>query len=129
VHDISRETKVAVYQAIVLYGCETLTLYQRSVCRLDQFHPHCLHKISRIKWQDRVWVTNTDGTTGIEAFLLKAQLRWVGHVMHAHDVTNRIPALECDCLACAKTVAFQSRYSVDNSQLVAVHGVGLSGDT
>jgi len=92
VHDISRETKVAVYQAVVittlLYGCETWTLYRRSICRLDQFHRHCLHKIAGIKWQDRV--TNTDvlptcGTTGIEAFLLKAQLRWVGHIMHMPD--------------------------------------------
>jgi len=81
VHNISRETKVAVYQAVVittlLYGCETWTLYQRSIRRLDQFHLCCLCKIPGIKWQDRV--TNTDvlyiyGTTGIEAFLLKAQL-------------------------------------------------------
>jgi len=71
----------AVYQAIVittlLYGCETWTLYRRSIRRLEQFHLCCLHKIAGIKWQDRV--TNTDvlstcGITGSEAFLLKAQL-------------------------------------------------------
>jgi len=96
VHNISRETKVAIYHAIVittlLYGCETWTLFRRSVRRLDQFHLRCLRKIDGIKWQDRV--TNTDvlhicGTMGIEAFLLKAQLQWVGHVMRMPD--SRIP--------------------------------------
>ena len=85
-----------MYQAVVLttllYGCETWTLYRRSICRLDQFHLRCLRKIAGIKWQDRV--TNTDvlqtcGITGIEALLLKAQLRWAGHVMRMPD--DRIP--------------------------------------
>jgi len=35
VHDVSRETKIAVYHAVVLtillYGCETWTLYRHSV--------------------------------------------------------------------------------------------------
>ena len=66
-----------------------------SVCpirRLDQFHLRCLRKIARVKWQDRI--PNTDvlnicGIMGIEAFLLKAQLRWVGHIMRMPD--SRIP--------------------------------------
>ena len=96
VHDVSRETKIAVYQAVVLttllYGCETWTLYRRSIRRLDQFHLRCLRKIAGIKWQDRV--TNTEvlqicNITGIEPFLLKAQLRWTGHVMRMPD--SRIP--------------------------------------
>ena len=63
-----------------------------SVRRLDQFHLCCLRKIAGIKWQDRV--TNTDVLqicciTGIEVFLLKAQLRWAGHVMRMPD--DRIP--------------------------------------
>jgi len=45
-----------------------------------------------VKWQDRI--PNTDvlktcGIMGIEAFLLKAQLRWVDHIMHMPD--SRIP--------------------------------------
>ena len=95
-HDVSRETKVAVYQAVVLttllYGCETWALYRRSVRRLDQFHLRCLRKIVGIKWQDKL--TNTEvlqicGITGIKAFLLQAQLRWVGHLMRMPD--DRIP--------------------------------------
>ena len=63
-----------------------------SVCALmlslDQFHLRYLRKIARVKWQDRT--PNTDvlnicGIMGIEAFLLKAQLRWVGHIMRMPD--------------------------------------------
>jgi len=76
----------------LLYGCETWTLYRRSIRRLDQFHLRCLRKIARVKWRDRISntdVLNTCGIMGIEAFLLKAQLRWVGHIMRMPD--SRIP--------------------------------------
>ena len=79
-------TKIAVYQAVVLstllYGCESWVLYRRSVRRLDEFHMRCLRKIAGIKWQDRgpnTEVLRLCGSSGIEAFLLAAQLRWVGH--------------------------------------------------
>jgi len=84
--------KIAVYQAVVLstllYGCESWVLYRRLVRRLDEFHMRCLRNIAGIKWQDRV--PNTEvlrlcGISGIEAFLLAAQLRWVGHVVRMDD--------------------------------------------
>jgi len=86
------EKKIAVYQAVVLttllYGCMTWTLYCRSIQRLDQFHLCCLRKIAHVKWQDRIPntdVLNVCDIMGIEAFLLKAQLRWVGHIMRMPD--------------------------------------------
>jgi len=118
VHDVSGETKVAVYQAVVLttllHGCETWTLYRRSIRRLDQFHLRCLRRTAGIKWQDRL--TNTDvlqicGITGIEAFLLYSKDSYDG------------PVMSCIC----QTIASQSRYSEDNSWPVPVHSVGLSG--
>ena len=95
-HSVALLTKIAVYQAVVLstllYGCESWVLYRRSVRRLDEFHMRCLHKVAGIKWQDRV--PNTEvlricGSSGTEAFLLAAQLCWVGHVVRMED--DRIP--------------------------------------
>ena len=95
-HSVALLTKVAVYQAVVLstllYGCESWVLYRRSVRRLDEFHVRCLRKIPSIKWQDRLSnkeVLRLCGSSGIEAYFLAAQLRWVGHVVRMED--DRIP--------------------------------------
>ena len=95
-HSVSLPIKLTVYQAVVLstllYGCESWVLYRRSVRKLDEFHMRCLRRIASINWQDRV--PNTEvlhlcGTTGIEAFLLQAQFRWVVHEVRMQD--DRIP--------------------------------------
>ena len=95
-HGIRLETKIAVYRAVVLttllYGCESWTLYRRHIAKLDQFHLRCLRKIAHIKWQDMV--PNTDvldrcQISGIEALIMRAQLRWTGHVIRMED--TRIP--------------------------------------
>ena len=54
--------------------------------------PSPLSATARVKWQDRIPNTdllNTCGIMGLEAFLLKAQLRWLGHIMRMPD--SRIP--------------------------------------
>jgi len=89
-----------VYQHVTHYAinsvcvcvCVCLDTLPTITRRLDQFHLCCLHKIAGIKWQDGV--TNKDvlqicGITGIEALLLKAQLRWAGHIVRMPD--DRIP--------------------------------------
>jgi len=66
--------------------------YRHQIRKLDQFHMRCLRSIARIKWQDRVpntSVLENCGLTGIEAMLLQAQFRWVGHVVRMPD--TRIP--------------------------------------
>jgi len=83
----------AVVLTTLLYGCESWTLYRRSIRRLDQFHLRYLRKIARVKCQGRIPntdVLNTCGRPimGIEAFLLKAQLRWVGHIMRIYFLDN-----------------------------------------
>ena len=50
----------------------------------DQFHLCCLRRIAGVKWQERVPNTDVLRTCqmpGIEAHLLQAQFRWVGHVV------------------------------------------------
>eukprot|EP00745_Piridium_sociabile_P040226 TRINITY_DN767_c0_g1_i3.p1 TRINITY_DN767_c0_g1~~TRINITY_DN767_c0_g1_i3.p1 ORF type:complete len:1045 (-),score=247.16 TRINITY_DN767_c0_g1_i3:182-3316(-) len=93
---LTQKTKIAVYKAVVLtsllYGCETWTLYRRQVKTLDQFHLRCLRRILRISWQDGV--SNTEvlrraQASGIEALIIRSQLRWVGHVVRMDD--SRLP--------------------------------------
>jgi hypothetical protein len=93
---IKLSTKLKLYKAVVLtsllYGCETWTLYRRHVKQLEQFHTRSLRSILGIRWQDRVTnqeVLDRAGLTSIESLLLKAQLRWSGHVARMDD--NRIP--------------------------------------
>ena len=116
--------RLSVVLTTLLYGCETWTLYRRSICRLDQFHLRCLRKIARVKWQDRIPntdVLNTYGVMGIEAFLLKAQLRWVGHIMRMPD--SRIPKqvflgqlAAGKCLQCGSVLRHESAVKVNLKQ-------------
>ena len=87
-HDISPVTKVSVYQAaflsVLLYGVETWTLYHRHIRQLDAFHMRCLRRLSGISWQDRI--PNTEvlfhcHMRGIEAYIMEAHHRWIGHVV------------------------------------------------
>lgn len=95
---ISLHTKLAVYKVVVitslLYGCETWTLYRKQLRALDQFHLRCLRKIMGISWKDRVSNTEVLRRTampGIEALIMRAQLRWVGHVVRMED--TRLPKM------------------------------------
>lgn len=98
-HDLKLRTKIAVYMAIVLpnilYSAETWTPYRRHIRMLDRFHLKCLRKILNIRWSDRV--RNTEvlrraNVGGIEAYLMRRQLRWCGHVsrMAEERVAKRI---------------------------------------
>lgn len=91
-HDLKLATKISVYRAIVLpsllYGSETWCLYRRNIKSLDQFHLRCLRDIMNIHWTDRI--RNTEvlrraKICGIEAYLMRRQLRWCGHVFRMPD--------------------------------------------
>ncbi|KAL8565534.1 hypothetical protein ACOMHN_049510 [Nucella lapillus] len=76
----------------LLYGCETSTCYRRHHKQLDQFHLRCLRKLLDIFWEDRVAnqeVFRCADMLGIEAIILKAQLRLTSHVMRKED--SRLP--------------------------------------
>ena len=59
---------------------------------LDSFHMRHLRYLMGIKWQDKI--TNNEvlqraKMDGIETMLMRAQLRWVGHVQRMSD--SRMP--------------------------------------
>ena len=93
---VRSETKLKVYHAVVipslLYACETWTYYRRHIRLLDNFNQICLTRILHIKEQNRITnvkVLMRSNTVGMEAFLMKAQLRWMGHVVGTGD--DRLP--------------------------------------
>ena len=91
-HNIQLLTKLKFYNAVVLpsllYGCDTWTLYRRHVKKLESFHKRTLRSILGIKWQDRITnleVLDRANSTSIESMLIKAQLRWVGHIIRMEE--------------------------------------------
>ncbi|XP_076445908.1 uncharacterized protein LOC143283548 [Babylonia areolata] len=88
---------MAVVFSSLLYGCETWTLYRRHIKQLEQFHMRSLGMIMGICRQDKVTiqeVLDKAGFTSIESLLLKAQLRWTGHVIRIDD--SCIPLMYCE---------------------------------
>ena len=91
---ISQETKLKVYMAVVLtvllYACESWTVYSRPARKLNHFHTKCLFwaSILSINWQDMVpdtEVLTRAGIPSIHTILQKAQVRWAGHETRMSD--------------------------------------------
>ena len=68
------DTELKVYKAVVvptlLYACETWTVYQRHVKRLNHFHTSCFRKLLKIKWQDRIPDTEVKKGKGSRMYIL-----------------------------------------------------------
>ena len=91
-HNIRLSMKLKVYSAVVLsslfYGCETWKLYRRNIKKLELFHMRALHSMRGIRWQDHITnleVLDKTKSTSIEVTIIKAQLRWVGHVIRTEE--------------------------------------------
>jgi len=94
-HGIRLDTKISVYVTVVLtillYGCETWTLYRHNIRKLHQFHMRCLRRIAHIQWKDKV--PNTAAlqicNLKIKTMLMTAQYCWVGQITQMED--TRLP--------------------------------------
>ena len=77
---------------ILLYACETWTVYRWHAIKLNHFHTVSLRKLLNIRRQDRIpdtEVLTRAGMPSIFTILAQAQLHWTGHVVHMPD--HRIP--------------------------------------
>ena len=81
-----------VVLTVLLYACESWTVYSRHARKLNHFHTKCLRIILSIKWQDMVpdtEVLTRAGIPSIHTLLQNAQVRWAGHVTRMPD--DRLP--------------------------------------
>ena len=77
--------------SVLLYGCESWTLYHRHVKLLDQFHQRCLRRILNVKRYNGVSnarVLLEAQMPNIYARLIQSQLRWSVHLVRMQD--NRL---------------------------------------
>ena len=91
-HNIRLSTKLKVYNAVVIpsliYGCEFWILRRRYIKKPENFHMRAFRSILGICWQGHVAnleVLDRAESTSIESILIKAQLRWVGHVFRVQE--------------------------------------------
>ena len=94
---ITTQTKIKVYKAVVLntllYGCKAWTVFRRHAKKLNHFHTTRLRKMLGIIWQERIpdtEVLTRAGLPSIPTALMRAQLRWAGHVAHICMPDHRI---------------------------------------
>ena len=83
---------LAVVLIVLLYACESWTVYIRHARKINHFHTKCLRIILSIKWQDMVpdtEVLTRAGIPSIHTLLQKAHVRWAGRVTRMTD--DRLP--------------------------------------
>ena len=105
-HDLRISIKSSVYRAVclsvLLYGCESWSLYCIHVKRLEHFHIRYVRCILGITWLDRVHFTDMlsrAGLTSIECILHSTRMQYssavfrrTGHIIRMPDVRylNRV---------------------------------------
>ena len=79
---------MAVVLTVLLYACESWTVYSRHARKLNHLHTKCLQIILSITRQNMVpdtEVLTRAGIPSIHTLLQKAQVRWAGHLTRMPD--------------------------------------------
>lgn len=91
-HDLTFQTKMAVYRAVITptltYGCETWVPYSRHIKALERLQQRQLRQIMGIRWFHRVsnkTVLDRAESTPIEILVTRTRLRWAGHVTRMNE--------------------------------------------
>jgi hypothetical protein len=75
--------------SILLYACETWTLRQEQLQRLEVFHNRCIRRLKGVTMLDRVSNASLHAkepaTHPISAWIAKHRLRWIGHLARRED--------------------------------------------
>ena len=94
--NLKLSTKIRVYHAIVvsilLYGCETWTIYSKQLKALNVFHLRCLRRMLHITWKDKVpsnEVLSRCGCHSMYTIVAEKTLRWAGHLQRMPE--ERLP--------------------------------------
>ena len=94
---LTKRTKLCVYKACVLSTLldtsEVWITYSRHEKKLDSFHLRCLHRILRIRWQDKV--PNTEvleraNVNSMPAIICERRMCWLGHVRGTKAASPKI---------------------------------------
>ena len=96
---IGETTKIRLFntnvKAVLLYGAETWRINKTTLIRIQTFVNHCLRRILRIHWMDRV--SNKDlwdrtHQAQIEIEILKRRWGWLGHTLRkpSTNITRQV---------------------------------------
>ena len=74
--------------SILIYACETWTVYCRRARKQNRFHINCLLRLLCINWQDLIpdtEILKLAGRQSFHAIVITPQLRNAGHVIRMTD--------------------------------------------
>ena len=96
--DITLTTKVRIVKAmvfpIVTYGCESWTMRKAERRKIDAFELWCWRKILKVCWtarrSNRSILQEIKPDCSLEGMILKAELKYFGHIMRRQDTLEKI---------------------------------------
>ena len=100
--DITLPTKVCLVKAmvfpVVMYGCESWTVKQAELRRIDAFELWCWRRLLRVPWTARrsnqSILKEISPRCPLEGMMLKLKLQYFGHLMRRADSFEKTLILE-----------------------------------